>query len=804
MIKIIKLSIVVSILLIVSHSSIFADNCTIPFHDGLEDQLSVNQNGGVINGNVTFVTAANGNGANFDGTGTITYTNPMFNSESGSVSLFFKKTTADAYGGILQIGLFAAANSMGLFYNFGTNIYFEMKNSVGTSAVAYAENKLSQTQFTHIVVTWDKRDAGFAIKLFLDGKYIKNTGGQLLTGSFVLNPANLILGKAGPDPWYGNGRGLMDEVRFFNWMLSDAEVYAEYVYASNKFIRQETERNPSTGPIRLDGKNLYVNEQLFKVKGIGYQPVPHGLSNTRTVLDQIYKDDNILNRDIPLLRSMGVNTVSLWAELPDGEKLLDKLYNGGDQPIYAIMAFEVPLDIDYTDPTTIATYRNNITTYVNKFKGKSAVLAWGIGNETNLHYTGNLGAWYFFANELADAAYLEETANNSTSYHPTMVSNSGMLDFGNVDNYSDDISLNHVDMWGHNAYVKQNYHCYFDYYDKISAKPLIITEYGIDAWNTVANHDYPEVQAEWNKNFWLQMTDQCIGGTLMAYSDEWWKNGTVSFHNTGGHDTDVQPDNRSDEEWYGVMEIEDNLSAPDIMLPRKTYCSLKAEFADFAPPDFDRDGDVDQEDFGHFQVCYTGSGTRPTYDCYDSDFDCDHDVDLDDFGYFLNCDSGPMIPVASACWDVFRGTAAAPHPTSLSFNPEFDNDQDGFDTSVDCNDANPNIHPNAQEICNQADDNCDGTVDESNVCVIPDSDKDGILDPDDECPKTPAGAKIDQVGCSASQFCGKITITSWRNQLVCVTSDWKDNERKKLPLDCQTRWNGRSRKWLCENTTRAN
>ena len=66
--------------------------------------------------------------------------------------------------------------------------------------------------------------------------------------------------------------------------------------------------------------------------------------------------------------------------------------------------------------------------------------------------------------------------------------------------------------------------------------------------------------------------------------------------------------------------------------------------------DFDRDGDVDQSDFGHLQACYTGSG-QPCEDslCLDARLDSDTDVDQDDFAILQQCMSGPNIPVILGC-----------------------------------------------------------------------------------------------------------------------------------------------------------
>ena len=66
--------------------------------------------------------------------------------------------------------------------------------------------------------------------------------------------------------------------------------------------------------------------------------------------------------------------------------------------------------------------------------------------------------------------------------------------------------------------------------------------------------------------------------------------------------------------------------------------------------DFDLDGDVDQTDYGLFQLCLTGSGTSQTDPaCESAMLDDDLDVDQDDFGLFQNCMSGPGIPADPTC-----------------------------------------------------------------------------------------------------------------------------------------------------------
>ncbi|MHC4799571.1 MAG: fibronectin type III domain-containing protein, partial [Planctomycetota bacterium] len=59
--------------------------------------------------------------------------------------------------------------------------------------------------------------------------------------------------------------------------------------------------------------------------------------------------------------------------------------------------------------------------------------------------------------------------------------------------------------------------------------------------------------------------------------------------------------------------------------------------------DFDKDNDVDQEDFGYMQECFSGSGFPYSQGCSNASLDLDTDVDLNDFNLFQDCMSGANV-----------------------------------------------------------------------------------------------------------------------------------------------------------------
>ena len=60
---------------------------------------------------------------------------------------------------------------------------------------------------------------------------------------------------------------------------------------------------------------------------------------------------------------------------------------------------------------------------------------------------------------------------------------------------------------------------------------------------------------------------------------------------------------------------------------------------------------------------------------------------------------------------------------------EIDSDGDGYSSDEDCDDTNASINPDAEEICDEVDNNCDGNIDEGvSTLFYVDTDEDGFDD----------------------------------------------------------------------------
>ncbi len=237
-----------------------------------------------------------------------------------------------------------------------------------------------------------------------------------------------------------------------------------------------------------------------------------------------------------------------------------------------------------------------------------------------------LAAWYSLVDAMALAAHKAE----GNTFHPVAVVNGYITEIGNSTDGASDHDLPDLDIWGANVYTGQSFGTVFKDYAAKSSKPLWISEYGVDAYNTTSINGInnwgstaasdlggsgsadPMDQSNWDVGLWNQIFNNSpatIGGTLFEYSDEWWKSyefycttpnpnnnpaiqaenvisATIcnSTHKYFGFPETWSPDNFSNEEWFGIMSISSNNNGttingqPDVMTPRSVYSDLKAQW----------------------------------------------------------------------------------------------------------------------------------------------------------------------------------------------------------------------------------
>jgi len=353
----------------------------------------------------------------------------------------------------------------------------------------------------------------------------------------------------------------------------------------------------SVAGVALRGRRLLVNGQPFTIQGVGYSPVPIGVDPEIAPPYGDYYTSNyssIYERDLPLLRAMGANTIRLWGwnNSADHTDFLDAAYQNGQDPIYVIVTFWMGASV-YPDISSVPAreqIKANFRSMVAAHKNHPAVLMWAIGNELNAPwmYGDRLADLFSLIDEMAQQAHDEE----GSTPHPvtTVLADIDLLN--TVSTYEP--TVGNLDVWSANVYRGISFGSLFDDHANASSKPLAILEYGIDAFDEVQGNEYELVgeplQATYAGSLWGEIAAQpdiCLGGSIMAYADEWWKgkygqNSTGCpdsdpyFHSRCGYASGSHPDGFSNEEWWGILRTSDNGANPDRLEPRAVYYKLKS------------------------------------------------------------------------------------------------------------------------------------------------------------------------------------------------------------------------------------
>jgi len=270
--------------------------------------------------------------------------------------------------------------------------------------------------------------------------------------------------------------------------------------------------------VQFKGRQLYVDNKPFEVRGVCYSPVPIGESPSYLPYGDYFtaKYAYMWSRDVPVMKAMGVNTVRIygWDNSADHSLFLDYL---SSMDMYVLITYY--LGTAHESPVNNATARNAIVTsfaeQVARYAGHSAVLMWSFGNELN-------GVWNGFVTAFSDANQCGWTPSclNNQDYRSHCVPQAdcmyaglfkwvneaaaaakakadipvvtGFADvdwmIGSTNHTLDKLKRNErfapaVSAWGLQLYRGPTFTNAFSTFESASNRGLLVTEYGVDAYN---------------------------------------------------------------------------------------------------------------------------------------------------------------------------------------------------------------------------------------------------------------------------------------------------------------------------------
>jgi len=358
-----------------------------------------------------------------------------------------------------------------------------------------------------------------------------------------------------------------------------------------------------------DGMKLTVNGSDFFINGMNWDYFPIGTNFNYSLWTQ--PDDVIraaLDYEMPLLKNMGVNTIRQYTGVP--AKWIKYIYE--QYGIYTMLNHSFGRygltikgvwkpNTDYSSPLVKELLMKEVKNMVNMYKGTPGVLMFLLGNENNygLFWRGaetenvpmadrksTKDAYHLY--KLFNDAVKEMKAMDNT--HPMAICNGDLLFLDIIAKECTDI-----DILGINTYRGVTFTDLYDRLKKEINKPVMLTEFGSDAYNTMANKEDQEYQAKVLVSNWKEIyanaagmgrNGNSLGGFTFQFSDGWWKTGqttnldehdaTASWSN-GGYLNDFKAgENNMNEEWFGICaKGKTNERGTYELYPRAAYYALK-------------------------------------------------------------------------------------------------------------------------------------------------------------------------------------------------------------------------------------
>ena len=365
----------------------------------------------------------------------------------------------------------------------------------------------------------------------------------------------------------------------------------------------------SPSGVKLRGGRLLVDGKPYTVVGMNWSCYPIGTNWAFNIWEE---PDSViaaqLDYDFGLMQQMGVNTVRIYDGIPARwvayiwENFGIRTMVNCTQGRYGLTVREEwEPHTDYSDADVRTMLLAQASAMAERYRGTPGLLAYLLGNENNygLFWDGAETEDIPEPDSLttARAEYLYSLLNESAravkavdASVPVAVVNGDLLFLDLfVDRCPD------VDIFGVNTYRGASFTNLFDREAAECPKPLLLTEFGSDAYNVLAGAEEQNGQAEIDLANWCEILSEsaagrCLGGFTFQWSDEWWKHGQdvrlwehdtePSWHNGGYYFDYVKGSENMNEEWFGICAKLPYGSDGRLydLVPRKVYYELSKLF----------------------------------------------------------------------------------------------------------------------------------------------------------------------------------------------------------------------------------
>jgi hypothetical protein len=352
----------------------------------------------------------------------------------------------------------------------------------------------------------------------------------------------------------------------------------------------------------VDGKETFIN-------GMNWDYFPIGTNYNYSLWKQ--SDEVImaaLDHEMPLLKNMGVNVIRQYVGVPPKwVKYIYENYGIFTMLNHSFGRYGLTIkgkwepNTDYSNPNVREILLKETKEMVSQYKETPGVLIFLLGNENNygLFWRGAETENIPLADRRStkDAYHLYKLFNDAIkelkvmdTNHPMAICNGDLL-------FSDIIAkeCTDIDILGINSYRGLTFTDLYDRVKKELNMPVILTEFGSDAFNTIANKEDQEYQAKVLLSNWKEIygnvigmgkNENSLGGFTFQFSDGWWKTGqtinlaehdaTASWSNGGYSNDFVNGENNMNEEWFGICaKGQTNERGTYELYPRAAYYALQ-------------------------------------------------------------------------------------------------------------------------------------------------------------------------------------------------------------------------------------